>query len=151
MSLPSYDPVQLALRETQQLSLFDAQPRARRDYAWEVQKALKALEWIEFAEESIGRAESDCLVEYSEESHQQLERSYADWVQSSQRLATDAERAGDLQAAGLRQALERAQRWLKTQADIVAHSLPHATLSEMAQRAGLSDGVQSAHPPTIDR
>jgi hypothetical protein len=133
MPLPCYDPVQFA-------AAFCARPLTHQIPS--AADALDALRAIEYAEETIIRAENDCRVEYSQEAHDQVHRWYAQWVQRYGALAR-SQLPDDRDATALRDAVQRAESWLQVQAEIQRLTLPHAVLSEMARDAGLSPGNRS--------
>jgi hypothetical protein len=131
MPLPSYDPVQFAAHAWSNHGAGQSTAAA----------ALREMATLEFAEETILRAEDDCLVEYSQEAHDHLQRWYAQWV-AAYRGLTLSQPGSDLAAA-----LQRAEEWLQVQSDIARHSLSHAELSDLARQANLSAGARGASPP----
>lgn len=148
MAVCSYDPLQLAQRQSADCAAL----RRQDDPAEQARIALKCLEWIEYAEESMIKAENDCLVEYSEEMHRKLHGLYAGWLLQFD----DALRAGKTKSANagsdygevmiaLVAGEQRVRQWLQAQADIERHTLPHDELSAMARAAKLSDSNRSPH------
>jgi hypothetical protein len=147
MAVCSYDPLQLAQRQSADFAAL----RRQDDPAEQARTALKCLEWIEYAEESMIKAENDCLVEYSEEMHHKLHDLYVGWL----RQFDDVLRVGMLAAMGgerdssvtaaLADGERRVRQRLQAQADIERHTLSHAELSAMARAANLSDGNRSPH------
>ena len=147
MPICSYDPLELAQRQSAEFAL--RRRAGRADEMEQARAALKCLEWIEYAEESMIKAENDCLVEYCEEMHRKLHELYVDWLRQFDgecdvfTAVAGSERADLLLALSLGK--QRVRQWLQAQADIERHTLPHAELSAMACEANLSTGNRSPH------
>lgn len=151
-----YDPLQLAWRQSADLQqrLADASPTSAS-----AADALKLLVWIELGEETMLRAEDDCLVEYDQQHHALLHQLYESWLSIARRLlhappaaldpsVAECSALSDDDLGQLRSGAERVAQWLQTQADIERHTLPHAELSAMAHRANLSAGARGTAPPS---
>lgn len=151
MAVCSYDPLQLAQRQSADFAALRRQG-AQGDEIEQARIALKCLEWIEYAEEWMIKAENDCLVEYSEEMHRKLHDLYADWLRQFDEVLPEG-KAMDIQGdkddmqviIALADGERRVRQWLQAQADIERHTLSHAELSAMAREANLSDGNRSPH------
>ena len=145
----SYDPLQLAERQAADLAAL-RRKSSQSDQREQVGHALKLLEWIEYAEESMIKAENDYLVEYSEEMHGKLHDLYANWLRQFDELL-QATRTKKLHGAqddlpeieALSSGEQRVRQWLQHQASIQQHTLPHAVLGDLARAANLSAGNRS--------
>src|SRR5437870_4448498 len=150
MAACTYDPLQLAERQSAETAAL-LRGGQLGDELQQARAALKCLEWIEYAEESMIKAENDCLVEYSEEMHCKLHGLYADWLrQLDDVLRTEALTAGEgPENADLLLSIlagkQRVQEWLAAQADIARYTLSQADLGALAAAANLSAGNRSPH------
>lgn len=142
-----YDPLQLAVRQSAAL---DQRPLSSAPSAF-VADAIKLLAWIELGEETMLRAEDDCLVEYDPRHHALLHQLYDSWLSLCRRLLTAADNApGEFAAedlAQLRSADQRVALWLQIQNDIQRATLSDSELHDRAARANLSAGVRGVSPP----
>jgi hypothetical protein len=143
----SYDPLQLAVLQSAAL---DQRPLSTPPSALAAD-TLKLLTWIELGEETMLRAEDDCLVEYDPQHHALLHQLYGSWLSLCRRLLAAADDAAVTFSAEdmeqLRSGDERVAQWLQVQSDIQRHTLSESELHTLASRANLSAGARGVSPP----